>query len=342
MSLNDFWIDAHCHLDFPQVSDTLPSLLLEAQNHGVHGVILGGTCPKSWSRHFKFVTQYHTQKIYSQTPFFIWWSVGYHPYFFIHDYHKKVQKFESHDMDHDHNLHAMITQSITAMNKYVSIHSESILQKLSKTSSNYSPTLSLIHHQASAIGEIGMDMRGIGKRYAYAQQRLLEAQLDYAKQMNKPIVLHVVSAHQTVLDTLKRVNVQKQGGIIHAFHGSFELAQSYLKMGITPSIGMALTRAHSKKIRTCVTRLPLGSFVLETDSPDQPFQSFASTGMSSSQSSLFKPHGPARITDLAVLVADLKNKSFAKSQSSHKDDHSIKASHVLTQSTQKLKQIFTL
>ncbi len=118
--------------------------------------------------------------------------------------------------------------------------------------------------QLVAIGECGLDKI---KKANWAQQELaLEQQLIIAKQLNLPVILHVVKAHNEILTILKRHALPK-AGVIHGFYGSIEVANEYIKLGYKLGIGGLILNSNAKKLKQCVSQLPLNSFIIETDSP---------------------------------------------------------------------------
>ena len=119
-----------------------------------------------------------------------------------------------------------------------------------------------------AIGEIGLDyfIKDVSR---LAQQELFEAQVKIAKKAGLPVLLHVRKAHDQVQSTLRRLNFGG-GGIVHAFSGSFQQADHYIKLGFMISICGTITYDRATKIRSVAAALPLTSLVLETDSPDIP------------------------------------------------------------------------
>uniref|UniRef100_Q0HXQ7 TatD-related deoxyribonuclease n=1 Tax=Shewanella sp. (strain MR-7) TaxID=60481 RepID=Q0HXQ7_SHESR len=115
-----------------------------------------------------------------------------------------------------------------------------------------------------AIGECGLD-----KLYAdnWSQQlAFFDAQLTLAHELNLPVIVHAVRAHQEVLSHLKRHKLAK-GGVIHAFSGSPDIAAQYIKLGFKLGIGGLVMNPNAKKLLKTVSELPLDSFLLETDSP---------------------------------------------------------------------------
>ncbi len=119
-----------------------------------------------------------------------------------------------------------------------------------------------------AIGEIGLDFQK-GVEREKAQQRLFEQQLAIADDADLPVLLHVRKAHDQVLATLRRSPFSK-GGVVHAFNGSRQQAEHYIKLGFKLGYGGTLTYDRAKRIRRLVAELPLNSIVLETDAPDIP------------------------------------------------------------------------
>lgn len=119
-----------------------------------------------------------------------------------------------------------------------------------------------------AIGEIGLDYFVEDANRA-AQQELFEAQLTIAAEAELPVLLHVRKAHDQVQATLRRLRFSR-GGIVHAFSGSLQQAEQYLKMGFYISICGTVTYDRATRIRRVATEIPLQSLVLETDSPDIP------------------------------------------------------------------------
>lgn len=119
-----------------------------------------------------------------------------------------------------------------------------------------------------AIGEIGLDYF-IENPNRGAQQELFEKQLVIAGEAGLPVLLHVRKAHDQVQATLRRMRFS-QGGIVHAFSGSMQQAEQYLKLGFSISACGTMTYDRAVRIRRVLAELPLEALVLETDSPDLP------------------------------------------------------------------------
>ncbi len=119
-----------------------------------------------------------------------------------------------------------------------------------------------------AIGEIGLDYfkKNLNRP---AQQELFEAQLVIAAEANLPVLLHVRKAHDQVQATIRRLKFTG-GGIVHAFSGSLQQAEHYIKLGFLISVCGTITYDRATKVRSVAAQLSLSSLVVETDSPDIP------------------------------------------------------------------------
>ena len=122
-------------------------------------------------------------------------------------------------------------------------------------------------HQPVAIGEIGLDFYQT-ERDKESQINLFEQQLELAVSFDLPVILHVRKAHDVVLQLLKKHRVR--GGIVHAFSGSEQQAQHYIKLGFLLGIGGTITYEKATRVRRLFSNLPLSAIALETDAPDMP------------------------------------------------------------------------
>ena len=118
-----------------------------------------------------------------------------------------------------------------------------------------------------AIGEIGLDffVRGLDpttQEYFYVEQLKIACEYDL------PVLLHCRKSVDQLLKHLRRIRVR--GGIAHAFNGSPQQADMFIKLGFKLGFGGAFTWPRANNLRRLATNLPLESIVLETDSPDIP------------------------------------------------------------------------
>lgn len=123
----------------------------------------------------------------------------------------------------------------------------------------------LAREGALAVGEIGLD-RYVAERDDARQEQFFLAQLRLAREAGLPVILHVRRAVDAVLGCLRRVEVP--GGIAHAFNGSRQQADEFIRRGFKLGFGGAMTFPRALRIRTLAAELPLSAIVLETDAPD--------------------------------------------------------------------------
>ena len=122
-----------------------------------------------------------------------------------------------------------------------------------------------------AVGEIGLDFfvpALCEPAMREKQEFFYHAQLKLAQKFKLPVILHVRKSADELLKGLRRHGVQ--GGIAHAFNGSFQQAQTFIDMGFALGFGGALTFDRALQLRRLATELPLSALVLETDAPDIP------------------------------------------------------------------------
>lgn len=120
-----------------------------------------------------------------------------------------------------------------------------------------------------AIGEIGLDffVPGLGEGVLREkQEHFYVEQLKLARDFDLPVLLHVRRSQDTLLKYLRRINVR--GGIAHAFNGSFQQAEAFIKLNFKLGFGGAMTFTRALQIRRLAVTLPLDALVLETDAPD--------------------------------------------------------------------------
>lgn len=120
---------------------------------------------------------------------------------------------------------------------------------------------------AVAVGEIGLDHCDPAADRQLQEWWFVE-QLKIAREFELPVLLHVRRAIDPILKQLRRITVP--GGIAHAFNGSRQQADEFIKLGFKLGFGGTLTYPGSSRIRALARELPLDSIVLETDAPDIP------------------------------------------------------------------------
>ncbi len=154
----------------------------------------------------------------------------------------------------------------------------------------------LAQHKPVAVGEIGLDF--FIDHYDRAQQEYyFVEQLKLAREFDLPVLLHIRRAQDTILKHLRQFRVR--GGIAHAFNGSRQQADEFIKLGFKLGFGGAMTYDRATKLRGLATSLPLETIVLETDAPDIP-PAFLPAGA---------PNKPEYIPRIAQTLAELRGVS---------------------------------
>jgi TatD DNase family protein len=120
---------------------------------------------------------------------------------------------------------------------------------------------------AVAVGEIGLDFF-VEPRDEKSQSWWYAGQLKLAREFSLPVLLHVRRAVDAILKGLRDIRVP--GGIAHAFNGSRQQADEFIKLGFKLGFGGAMTHSRATRLRELAATLPLESIVLETDAPDIP------------------------------------------------------------------------
>ncbi|MCI8335550.1 MAG: TatD family hydrolase [Peptococcaceae bacterium] len=120
--------------------------------------------------------------------------------------------------------------------------------------------------QVKAIGEIGLDYYWEDHSHEL-QKKAFYAQIDLAKQLKLPISIHDRDAHGDMLEIIKETNAAENGGIMHCYSGSWEMAKVCLKLGWKLSIGGPVTFSNAKNLPEVVAKTPLEELLIETDCP---------------------------------------------------------------------------
>lgn len=117
-----------------------------------------------------------------------------------------------------------------------------------------------------AIGECGFDFHWD----TTTKEEQIEAfvkQIEIAKKVKKPLIIHAREANQITFDTLKKHDACVVGGVLHAYAGSLELAKEYTKMNFCFGIGGVITFKNAASLPSVVKEIDLKYLITETDSP---------------------------------------------------------------------------
>lgn len=120
-----------------------------------------------------------------------------------------------------------------------------------------------------AVGEIGMDLYW-DKTFLNEQAIVFRRQVEWAKQLNLPIVIHAREAFDEIFTILDELNDASLTGVFHCFTGTLEQARKIEGYGgFMLGIGGVLTYKNSELVNV-LKDVSLEMLILETDSPYLP------------------------------------------------------------------------
>jgi len=123
------------------------------------------------------------------------------------------------------------------------------------------------HPKVRAVGEIGLDFFYDNSPRDVQRARFRD-QIELAKRVQLPVIIHSREAAQEVFDMLAASGLGKMtGGVIHCFTGSAQMARDYAEMGFLIGVGGMVTYANVRKMVESVAALPIEKLLIETDSP---------------------------------------------------------------------------
>ena len=119
------------------------------------------------------------------------------------------------------------------------------------------------HKKCVAIGEIGLDYYWESDKKE-EQKEIFSNQIELAKELNLPVLVHDREAHSDTIDILLKT---KPRGVLHCFSGSVESARLITDMGMYIGVGGVITFKNAKKLPEVVASIPNDKLLLETDCP---------------------------------------------------------------------------
>ncbi len=144
------------------------------------------------------------------------------------------------------------------------------------------------------IGETGLDFyRNLSPRSD--QERAFRSQLELARELSLPVVVHDREAHAETLAVLEGYAPFEGRLIMHCFSGDLDTARAVLEMGGYISVAGPVTFHNARRLQDIVRRLPLDRLLIETDCPflsPHPYRG--------------RPNSPERLVLIAEKVAELK------------------------------------
>ncbi len=119
------------------------------------------------------------------------------------------------------------------------------------------------HGRVVGIGECGLDVRDEWQSEIKKKQiKIFERQIDLAKTVNKPLMIHCRGAYAEVLDI---INNSELSGNVHFFAGDWPTAKKFLDLGFTLSFTGVVT--FTNQYNEVIKKMPLERLLAETDCP---------------------------------------------------------------------------
>lgn len=128
------------------------------------------------------------------------------------------------------------------------------------------------HPKCIAIGECGLDYFRLPEDEIEKQENIKKqkevfiAQIEFAKKVKKPLIVHIREASNDSRQILMEYNAKEVGGVLHCYNASehlLPLAEHNFYFGI----GGVLTFKNAKKLVEVLPKIPKDKLLIETDAP---------------------------------------------------------------------------
>ncbi|MGD8234101.1 TatD family hydrolase [Vibrio sp. TRT 1302] len=135
---------------------------------------------------------------------------------------------------------------------------------------NVKQTLDIIYswfekHRFIAVGEIGIDLYW-DKTFRAEQEMAFITQLNWAKEMKLPVVIHTRDSIEETLSLLSQEQDGSLSGVFHCFGGSLEEAKAINDLGFHLGLGGVSTFKNGGMDKV-IPHLDMNYVILETDCP---------------------------------------------------------------------------
>lgn len=229
-------IDTHCHLQFNAYKKDADEVLARCIEKGMILNVVGSQRDTSL-RAVELARRYD----------FIYATVGLHP---IHTHETEVDeeeiKFKTREEDFDYEFYKSLAQD----------------------------------EKVIAIGECGFELyhvpEGADKeKFLQKQKDVFLKQINLARELDMPLVIHVRDAHEEMVRFLDEVRKGSPvSGVVHCYTGNWHFAQKYLEMGLYLGFTGVITFPAKKTdpqpqidLLEVVNNVPLDMVLIETDAP---------------------------------------------------------------------------
>ncbi|SHF06627.1 TatD DNase family protein [Seinonella peptonophila] len=124
----------------------------------------------------------------------------------------------------------------------------------------------LHHPKVVAIGEIGLDYYWDNSPRD-VQHRLFRRQIQLAREVGLPIVIHDRDAHDDTVAILREEQAEQVGGVMHCFSGDLAMMEACLSFNFHIGLGGPVTFKNGHLAKEVAKHVPLDRLLIETDAP---------------------------------------------------------------------------
>jgi TatD DNase family protein len=233
-------VETHAHLDYPDFAPDFDDVLRRATEAGVTRIITIGTSLDSSRRAVDLAEKYSN----------VFGVIGVHPTYA----HEAEDDVITPLRDLAKNPRVVAIREIGLDYHYL----PSIEAKKRKEVQVFNALQSETEVQIEAGIEDGA--------YKAKQAELFEQLLDLAIELRLNVVIHQRDAWDDTLSILREYGRQVSG-VFHCFGGTLEQANEVLGLGHLVSFTGIVTFKNGKQVREVAARVPMDSFMVETDCP---------------------------------------------------------------------------
>jgi TatD DNase family protein len=145
-----------------------------------------------------------------------------------------------------------------------------------------------------AVGEIGLDFY-YNFSSSEEQIKAFEHQIEIAKNLNLPIIIHSRNAGEKIYEIIKKKKFS-QGGVLHCYTENEEIAKKMIELNFLISVSGIVTFPKAENLRKVIRNLPMEKLLVETDCPylaPVPYRG--------------KRNEPVFVIEIAKKLAEIKN-----------------------------------
>ncbi len=227
-------IDTHCHLDTPAFDDDRDVVVARATAAGVVGMLVPAIRPRTWAALGEFARRHAAAGVRH--------AIGVHP--------QIVPELEEDELG-----------PVVGGSRSGATHGA-----MGDLARDLVARIVAAAADAVAIGECGLD--GATGEHVL-QEAIFRAHVRAARELGKPLVIHVLRAHAVAPPILREERAHEVGGVLHSYSGGAELVPVYRDLGLAFSFAGPVTYANARRPVEAARVVPGELLLAETDAPDQ-------------------------------------------------------------------------